>query len=62
MRGMGLGLAAAAVAGVMGFGGAARATPAYVSLANNNTLTTSGGVSWLVGNCTYNGTGGCSSS
>lgn len=57
--GLGLGLAAAAVVGVLGFGGVAQATPTYVTLTSGNTLATSSGVSWYVNGCIYNG-GGCS--
>ncbi|MBW4092090.1 MAG: hypothetical protein HIU82_13430 [Proteobacteria bacterium] len=53
------GLAAAVVACMVGFGGTAQAGPTYVTLVNGNTLSTSGGVSWYVNDCIYNG-GGCS--
>ena len=59
MRRMVVGLAAAALAGVVGFGGAAQAGATYVTLTPGNTLATSGGVSWYVNDCIYNG-GGCS--
>ena len=53
MRRMTLGLAAAAViAGSVGFGGAARATPAYVLLSDNvTTLTNGSGETWAVNSC-----------
>jgi hypothetical protein len=59
MRRMGLGVAAAAIAGVMGFGGTAQALPTYATLAVNNTLATANGITWGVSACTFNGTGGC---
>ena len=60
MRRSALGLAAAVIAGAVGFAGSAKALPAYVSLgAQGNTLTDSSGNTWNIQSCTFNGTGGC---
>ena len=60
MRRSALGLAAAVIAGAVGFAGAAQALPAYQSLGTiGNTLTDSSGNTWNIQNCVFNGTGGC---
>ena len=60
MRRSALGLAAAVIAGAVGFAGAAKALPAYKLLGTvGNTLTDSSGNTWNVQSCSFGGTGGC---
>ena len=60
MRRIAVGLAAAVIAAGVGVAGRAEALPSYIQLSTpSGTLLDTSGNTWLIGSCSFGGTGGC---